>query len=80
MARKIYSLEELGKAFGVKQKPRKEKEYRCKVCGGKMKHINNVLICENPHTRKNKNGENEEFEYFVLQRVHREDSSLLAPG
>lgn len=76
----LHSLQELGKAFGVNQKPRKEREYKCKVCGADMVHINNVLICTKPHTRKTKDGTDEEFEYFVLQRVHREETRLLAPG
>ena len=80
MAKTVNSLEDLGKAFGIKPKQHKEKEYRCKVCGGKMMHINNVLICENPHTRVGKDGQDEEFEYFVLQRVKREETRLLAPG
>lgn len=75
----LHSFEELGAAFGIKPKARREKEFRCKVCGGKMKHINNVLICENPHKRKTKDGKEEEFEYFVLQKVRRE-SGLMAPG
>ena len=75
----LHSFAELGKVFGIKPKQRKEKEYTCKVCGGKMKHINNVLICEKPHKRKNKDGVEEEFEYFVLQKIRRE-SGLMAPG
>lgn len=46
---KFNSFEELGAAFGLKKKPRKEKLMVCKKCGGFMKHPagTNVYLCEN---------------------------------
>lgn len=50
------SFEELGKAFGIKKKARKESTMVCRKCGGIMRHVEgtNVYLCENP--LKDKNG------------------------
>lgn len=45
----FYSFEELGAAFGVRKKARKENPVTCRKCGGAMRHIpgTNVYLCEN---------------------------------
>ena len=41
------SMSELGKAYGVSQKPKKEKPFFCRKCGEVMQHIpgTNVYLC-----------------------------------
>ena len=43
------NFSDLGKAFGVYQKPRKEKPFVCRKCGGVMQHVpgTNVYLCNN---------------------------------
>lgn len=43
------NFSDLGKAFGVHQKPRKDKPFTCRKCGGVMRHIpsTNIYLCEN---------------------------------
>ena len=47
----LHSLNELGIAFGLKQKKRRDgsKPVYCRECGGIMKHVpgTNVFLCEN---------------------------------
>lgn len=51
------TFEELGKAFGLAKRPRKQKPFICKKCGGEMYHIpmTNIFICEN-ETGEDNNG------------------------
>lgn len=44
------SFEELGQAFGVSKRARKQKPFLCKKCGGEMYHVpqTNIFLCENP--------------------------------
>lgn len=43
------TFEELGKAFGISKRPRKQKPFICKKCGGEMYHVpqTNIFLCEN---------------------------------
>lgn len=43
------SFGDLGRVFGVSQKPKKDKDFHCRKCGGVMRHIpgTNIFLCEN---------------------------------
>lgn len=43
------TFEELGKAFGISKRQRKQKPFICKKCGGEMYHVpqTNIFLCEN---------------------------------
>lgn len=52
----FHSFQELGAAFGVPQKkPRKERTYYCRNCGGALRHVgnSNVYLCDGV-TKENK--------------------------
>lgn len=44
----FHSFQELGAAFGVKTKPRKERTYYCRNCGKALRHVgnSNVYLCD----------------------------------
>lgn len=42
----LNSFAELGTAFGIRQKPRKERVYNCRKCGCQMNRVcDNVYLC-----------------------------------
>ena len=53
------NLSDLGKAFGIHQKQRKEKPFFCRKCGEVMRHIpgTNVYLCDHVFEEKDPNGE-----------------------
>lgn len=79
--RTLYGFEELGNFFGITKRPKREKDFYCKACGGKMKRINNVLICENMvEVEEDGKKVTKPCGNRVIMRVRRAESSLIAPG
>lgn len=60
------SFIELGAAFGVQPKHRKQKPFVCRKCGGVMRNIpgTNVMLCENK-TSEGKDCGNRVFTKFI---------------
>lgn len=51
----LHSFAELGKVFGIKQKPRKERVYTCRKCGSPMSRVGNtnVYLCNGKNSEGN---------------------------
>lgn len=51
----LNSFIQLGEVFGVKPKPRKQKPFYCRKCGGEMRNVpgTNVMLCENKNSEGN---------------------------
>ena len=51
----LHSFAELGKAFGIKQKPRRENVYTCRKCGCQMNRVGNtnVYFCPGKNSEGN---------------------------
>ena len=77
----VNSFEELGRVYGLRPRKRREKDFYCKICGGKMKRVSNVLLCENmvEHTDDNGNKSSKECGNRVILKIRRE-SGLMPPG
>lgn len=80
----IYSLEDLGKVYGLRPKAPKHKEGKiyCRKCGGLMKRHNNILICDNEISRTDPDGEKKirVCNAYFIQAIRRTYSSLIPPG
>ena len=53
------NFSDLGAAFGIHAKSRKDKPFTCRKCGGVMRHIpgTNVYLCEEEIDYMGENGE-----------------------
>lgn len=79
--RTLNSFEALGEFFGIHKRQRKEKDFYCKACGGKMKRVSNVLICENMvEVEEDGKKVTKPCGNRVIMRVRRAESGLMAPG
>lgn len=80
----IYSLEDLGKFYGLRPKAPKQKAGKiyCRKCGGLMKRHNNILICDNEISRTDPDGEEKTHvcNAYFIQAIRRTNSSLIPPG
>lgn len=78
----LYSLIDLGKAYNLCPKKPTEKKSYCRKCGGQMRHVNNVLICDIEVKCPGDDGKilKSGCGNIIIQKIHRQSGALLAPG